>query len=187
MAVIVDKKNGKQINNKQKKGDRRVIKIIITGIILIIILAAVIDLYLVYLIAPSVKISPNKIENFTPITTNDYEIGFILTLKNPTNAKVQVEKVTYNIYIEFHLVDHGEKSSFQISPGESDHTFLIPINILDLPASIRNNLLSSTVSIKINGIMIIPIHLMRTIKIGEITREYEILDDISPNKAFFLK
>ncbi len=183
MAEINNKNISKQVNKISKNNGKKIFKIIAIFIIIIIISAILIDLYLAYLAAPSVKISPKKIESFKPISSNDYEVDFIITLNNPSNSKILVEKFTYNIYVEFQLVSHGEKTFFELSPGESDQMFCVNVNINDLPKVIREQLLSSTVSIKIVGTMTIPIKLLRAIKIGEITREYEILQDISASRA----
>jgi LEA14-like dessication related protein len=174
----------KQLNDNSKKRKKNIIKIITLLIIVIIIIAMVIDLFLAYLVAPLVKVSSQKVESFTPISTNDYEIDFVITMDNPTDSKILIEKITYNLFVEFQLVGRGEKTSFELSPGKTDQSFSVNIDINDLSIVIREQLLSSTVSIKIAGTMTIPIRLMRAIKIGEVTREYELLQDISASRAF---
>ncbi len=166
------------------KSRRKILKIVSVIIVVIIVSALMVDLYREYLMAPSVKVTSKKIESFKPISTNDYEIEFIITLYNPTDIDIQIEKLTFNVYIEFFLIGEGDKDSFKIFPGNNDLTFSYGIRVFDLPTNIREQLLNSPITVKISGTLTIPIKLIRTIKVGEVKGEYELLQDITASKGY---
>ena len=147
------------------------------------VLVLALDIVMAYPAAAAVEVSPRGIESFKPITSQYYEVEFNLTLENPTNDNIQVEKLTYNLYIEFQYISHGEKTSFLLSPGESNYVFIVGINIDELPAKIRDQLLESEVTIKVTGLVVLPLKIIDTIKIGEITEGYNFLWDVSAGKV----
>ncbi len=172
--VIEDKTIPKKTGKKGKK----VLKTVISLIIIVLIVITIIYLALIYQAASSVKIDPKKINGVKVISIQDYEVEFVLTLKNTANINVQVEKITYEVFIENDFLGKGEKLDFTIKSGTNDYIFSLGFNIFDLATAIRNQLLNSTSSIRINGQIFIPIKLLRMIKVGEVTGDYELVEDI---------
>jgi LEA14-like dessication related protein len=164
--------------SKPKPSSKKAIKIIVLIIVLLIIIGLILDLVLVYLAAQDVDVSPKEIESVKQITGIEYEISFKLILENPSTINIQVEKTRYNIYIEDDFIGNGEKTEFLIKPGKNDYSFSMQFNIMDLAIAVRDQLLSSSVEIKVMGDIIIPVEFLRSIKVGEVTGEFQMTEDI---------
>jgi LEA14-like dessication related protein len=146
---------------KPSKSKSKRIKIIVIIVIIIILLAALLDLFLVYSAASSLDVDPKRIESLKPVTLQDYELDFILTLKNPSGSEIEVEKITYDIYLENDYIGSGERVDFTIQPGDHDQTFKFQFNIFDLAAAVLNHLLSSNGRVKIVGKVTVPLKILR--------------------------
>ena len=160
-------------------GKGRKIKLVIFLIILIIIIGIVAHLILVYLAAKSVEITEQKVDNITAKSALEYEVTFTLTLNNPSSTEIEIEKLTYQAYLEGDYIGEGEKSEFTIEPGETEHTFKFSFNINDLTGSVRILFLQESATLKIIGDATIPVKLFGQLKVSSITVSYEYYKDIS--------
>jgi LEA14-like dessication related protein len=182
-ALAADYNKAKILEAKKKK--KRLMIYVGTCLIIFLIIGIIINLYLEYSTAPSLGVSLKEVDSVKPISSHDYEILFTLTFINPTHSEIQVEKVSYNVYLEFEHIGSGEKKSFNIQPGKKDHTFSLQFNIMDLSKAIRNKFLNSYVTIRIEGIITVPVELFNLFKVSEITWNYEKLEDVGADNVIY--
>jgi LEA14-like dessication related protein len=134
---------------------------------------------MVYLAASSVDVTNQKVDNITSQSVAEYEITFKLTLINPSSTDIDIERLTYQAYLEDEFIGEGEKSDFTIESGETDHTFKFTFNIYDLAGSVRTLFITSTATLKITGDVTIPVKLFGQWKVASVTVQYEYNEEIS--------
>jgi len=139
---------------KEKWKLYRKIKFVIT---IIIISGVIIHLFLVYSAAKSLETKEVKIIGIYPISLDEYEVKFTLTLYNPKNTEIEVDYISYNVYIENEFVGYGEKPHFIIKHGTHNYTFLFSFSILNLSSATKSLILAGeSIDIEIKGNVIIP-------------------------------
>ncbi len=131
------------------------IKIAITIFILV---GVIIHLAMVYNAAKSIEIVDKKIVGLYPKypKIDEYEVNFMLTLKNPKDTTIEIDYIKYKIYIENEFIGEGEKPRFFIEHGIKNYTFLFSFNILNLTSPTRNILMKGNADMIIEGEVIIP-------------------------------
>ncbi len=131
------------------------IRLLIT---IIIIAGVIIHLFLVYDAAKSIEVVDKKIVGLYPVypKIDEYEVKFMLTLKNPKSTTIEVDYISYKIYIENEFLGEGEKPRFFIKHGTENHTFLFSFNIMDLTSSTREILINGNANVTVKGEIIIP-------------------------------
>ncbi|NIA10157.1 MAG: hypothetical protein GWP10_10650 [Nitrospiraceae bacterium] len=137
-----------------KKNLKR-IKLVVT---IIIIAGVAVHLAFVYNAAKSVEITDKKIVGVYPEypSLDKYEVKFMMTLNNPKHTDIEVDYVSYNIYIENEYLGNGEKPRFSIEHGSNNQTFLFSFSIFNLTAPTRNILMHGNANVTVKGDVIIP-------------------------------
>jgi len=142
------KKYGKGWKEKLRK-----IRIIAT---VIIIVGVGIYLAFVYDTAKSIKIVEKRIESVYPKDADEFEVRFFLVLKNPKKFDIEIDYISYKIYIEKEFVGEGAKPHFFIENGEKKYEFDTTFSIKNTSQAIKNSLLMGEANIKIKGDVMIP-------------------------------
>lgn len=128
------------------------------AITIIIIAGVAIHLVLVYNAANSIEITDKRIISLYPqsVLLDEYEVKFSLSIKNPKGTSIEVDYISYRVYIEDEFLGEGEKPHFSIDPGITNHTLLFSFTIYDLSSSTQRVLLSGAANVTIKGEVMIP-------------------------------
>ncbi|HEC88926.1 MAG TPA: hypothetical protein ENI52_06390 [Thermoplasmata archaeon] len=134
----------------------RRIKFIIT---VVIISGVLIHLFIVYDTAKSLEIKDKKIVGIYPKypSIDEYEVKFILTLNNPKTTEIEIDYISYSVYVENEFIGSGEKPHFIIQHGIHNYSFLLSFSILNLSSTTKSLLIGGDeINIHIKGDILIP-------------------------------
>jgi len=140
---------------KDFKKNLRKIKLAVT---VIIIAGVAVHLALVYNAAKSIEITGKKIVGLYPEYpgVDKYEVKFMMTLDNPKHTDVEVDYISYNIYIENEYLGKGEKPRFSLEHGPNNQTFIFSFSIFNLTDPARKVLMNGNADVTVKGDVIIP-------------------------------
>ena len=164
-----------------KDSHKRILRRIKVAATVIVLAGVVIHLFMVYEAAKSIEIVDKKIIGIYPkyLKPDEYEVKFSLALKNPKRTEIEIDYISYEVYIEDEFVGKGEKPRFIIQHGMKNYTFLLSFNILNLTTPTKNLLLNGGVNIIIKGEVIIPAKFLGLFTWRYIKLPYTIHDIIS--------
>ncbi|MCD6299534.1 MAG: hypothetical protein J7L93_02860 [Thermoplasmata archaeon] len=128
------------------------------AVTVIIIIGVAVHLALVYNAARSIEITDKKIVGVYPEypSVDEYEVKFMMTLNNPKHTNVEVDYISYNIYIENEYLGNGEKPRFSLEHGANNQTFIFSFSIFNLTAPARSVLMNGNADVTVKGDVIIP-------------------------------
>jgi LEA14-like dessication related protein len=164
---------------KEKKSKKKLFRMIIFFIILIIIFGIIANLIMVYLAASSVEVVNKRLNKLEALSIDTYEITFTLTLENPTDTTIDIDKITYDAYLEDSYLGKGFKTDLAIDPGVEDYMFTFSFKLQDLSEAVRQNFLSNSATLKINGEITIPVKFMGVAEFMKITLPYDFTEEVS--------
>ncbi|MCJ2540895.1 MAG: hypothetical protein LN414_06480, partial [Candidatus Thermoplasmatota archaeon] len=108
------------------------------AITLIIIVALVGHVAIVINAANSLEVEQVMVISAAPGTIlGDFVIVFEITLSNPTGSTIEVDRITYDLFLKDEFIGEGEKTNFQVEPGTQGLEFEVTFNIYDLPAPVQ--------------------------------------------------
>jgi LEA14-like dessication related protein len=178
-SEVVTELNSESTEVKRPGGSKRWVRIIMILIILFVIIGIGSHLYLIYKAASSLEVSEVKVDSITSRSFSDYDVTFTITIKNPTSTTLEVERLTYLIYLEDDFLGSGEKIDFEINPGSAEYSFVVRFNIYDLDGTARQLFLTDSATLTINGDATVPVKMFGAWKISSITVPYEHDEEIS--------
>ena len=149
----------------------RKIKIIAT---IILILGVAVYLIIAYQTAKSISIVEKKITGVYPLSLDNYEVRFSLTLKNPKNFDIEIDYISYNIYVENEFVGKGVKSSFFIENGIHEYDFSAIFSIKNTSKATQQLIMKNDANVKIKGEILIPAKFLGLFTWKHIKIPYEI-------------
>ncbi|KAA0013360.1 MAG: LEA type 2 family protein [Thermoplasmata archaeon] len=151
-----------------------------TMITIVIIVGVAIHLFMVYDAAKSIKIVDKKIIGVYPnyLEPDEYDIKFMLSLKNPKKTTIEIDYIKYKVYVEDEFLGEGEKPRFFIQHGTENYTFLFTFNIMDLVTPVKNILMKGEVNITVKGDTIIPAKFLGLFTWKYIDLPYEINEKV---------
>lgn len=128
------------------------------AVTIVIIAGVIIHLAFVYNAAKSIEITDKKIVGVYPKypSVDEYEVKFMLTLNNPKHTNIEVEYISYKIYIENEYLGKGEKPRFSLGHGQNNQTFLFSFSIFNLTTPTSHLLMNGNANVTIKGDVIIP-------------------------------
>ncbi|KAA0003878.1 MAG: hypothetical protein FE043_01850 [Thermoplasmata archaeon] len=128
------------------------------AVTIVIIAGVIIHLAFVYNAAKSIEITDKKIVGVYPKypSVDEYEVKFMLTLNNPKHTNIEVEYISYKIYIENEYLGKGEKPRFYLEHGQNNQTFLFSFSIFNLTTPTSHLLMNGNANMTIKGDVIIP-------------------------------
>lgn len=192
---MLKEKNEKNTQNKDKTTDEEIEKLnriekmlrrlrfsfrVKMAITIFIIVGLVVYLYWVYAAANALSIENEKIKSVSPAGSPEEYVAVLgLTLDNPTSTTIEVDRITYNAYIEDNYVGEGEKTYFKIEPGIHELEFSVTFNIQDLPADVKTLFLEETANLTIKGEFTIPAKVFGLFTYTTITAPYSITEPVS--------
>ena len=156
----------------------RKIKLIIT---MVIIVGVVMHLILVYTAANSLKIKDGRIVGIYPRypKPDEYEVKFMLTIYNPKTTDIEIDYISYDVYIENEFIGSGEKPRFVIGHGIHNYTFIFSFSLSNLSSASSSLLLSGgEVNVDIKGDVIIPAKFLGLFTWRYIKLPYEIEEKV---------
>ena len=113
------------------------------------------------------------------IMIGDFVVVFKISLLNPTGSTIEVDRITYLLYLEDEFIGEGEKSNFQVEPGSQNLEFDVTFTIYDLPGPIQELFYGSSATLTIEGEVTVPIKLFGVWRYTEVTVPYDHEEDIS--------
>ncbi|MCD6572715.1 MAG: hypothetical protein J7K95_01300 [Thermoplasmata archaeon] len=153
----------------------RKIKLLVT---IIIIIGVATYLIFVYDAAKSISIVDKKIEGAYPVSFDEYEVRFSLTLKNPKNFDIEIDYISYKIYIEDEFVGEGAKPHFFIENGVKKYGFDATFSVKNLSQAGKEALMNGEANLKIKGVIMIPAKFFELFTWKHIKIPYEIRERI---------
>ncbi|RLF73103.1 MAG: hypothetical protein DRN55_04570 [Thermoplasmata archaeon] len=123
---------------------------------LLIVSGVAIDLGYTYAVAKDVQIVDKKISSITPEGELRFRATLTFTFDNPRDRELDLEGLTYRIYVEGSYLGEGEKGAFTISPGLSNHTFDIHFDLRDLGAALDSALGKEVLHLRVKGHVKVP-------------------------------
>lgn len=151
-------------------------KVLVT---LVILVALVGHIALVINAANSLEVEDVRVISVAPgIVLGDFVVVFEITLDNPTGSEIDVDRITYKLYLEDEFLGEGEKMNFQVESGRQDLEFEVTFNVYDLPAPVQELFFSSGAMLTIEGEVTVPIKLFGVWTYTEVTVPYEHEEEI---------
>ena len=183
--IEVNTGNGNKSTEKIEEMDKSLRRIRFTlriklAITIFIIIGIIVYLFLIYAAANSLSIEDESIKSISPTgTPEEYNAVLVFSINNPTSTSIELDSITYEIYIEDNYVGEGEKGHFKIEPGIHDQDFTVVFNIRDLPASIKTIYLEQNTNLTIEGEVTIPVKVFGLFTYTTITIPYSVTKEIS--------
>jgi LEA14-like dessication related protein len=155
----------------------RWLKIAVT---LVIAMALVGHVALVLRTANSLEVERVSIVSVAPgVVVGDFLVTFELTLHNPTGGSIEVDRLTYDLFLEDDFIGDGEKSDFKVEPGSQRLDFQVTFNAYELSTPAQELFFSSTAKLTIDGEVTVPIKLFGVWRYTEVTVPYEHEEQVS--------
>lgn len=123
---------------------------------LLLVSGVVADLGYTYVVARDVQITDKSISSITPEGDLRFRATVIFTFDNPRGKELNLEGLSYRIYVEETFLGEGEKGSFTISPGLSKHTFEVNFDLRDLGAALESALGKDVLLLRVKGVVRVP-------------------------------
>ncbi len=145
---------------------------------LVILLGVGLHLGLVYHAASSLELVDKRLDSVVPVSADTYEVSFTLTLDNPTSISVEVDHISYDIYIEDDFAGAGQKSGFSIDPGSEELSLSLTISGQDLSGPTRTLLTQGGAMVTIKGEVTIPAKFLGLFTWRHLTLPYEVEEEV---------
>ncbi len=150
------------------------------AITLFLIIGIVVYLYAVYAAASSLSLEDETITSVAHTgSAEEYEAKVNLTISNPSSNAIEVERISYDAYLEGNYVGDGVREQFSIAPGTEQYSFKILFNIKDLPPAAKSLFLDEGAELTIKGDVTIPAKVFGWFTYTRITLPYSITETFS--------
>ncbi len=103
--------------------------------ILLLIIGTIFSVYPLYQAAQDISVTDQNIEILKDVEGDIVEIEASITLKNP-HLEIEVQELTYRVYIEDEYVGENSKKNLEIPTGESTIELPFSVNLTELNESI---------------------------------------------------
>lgn len=130
-------------------------------VILVIVVALVGQMAFVYRAATSLSVERVRVNSVSSGDhVGDFTVVFDISLQNPTGSGIDVDRLTYDLYLEDEFIGDGSKDSFTVEPGPTVLDFSVTFNIFDLPTPVQETFTSGTATLTIKGEVTVPVKLL---------------------------
>ena len=147
---------------------------------LVIVVALVGHVALVVNAANSLEVEGVRVVSVAPgVVVGDFVVTFEIDLRNPTGSTLEVDLLTYDLFLEDEFIGEGEKAAFEVGSGSQTLEFQVTFNAYDLPAPVQELFFSSTVKLTIEGEVTVPIKLFGVWDYTRVTVPYEHEEQVS--------
>ncbi|RLG39685.1 MAG: hypothetical protein DRO01_05215 [Thermoproteota archaeon] len=131
----------------------RYLKMLLT---LLLISGVVVDLAYTYAVSKDLQITDKRITAITPEGGTVFKAVLQFTFENPRSKELELQGITYKIYVEGEYLGEGEKGAFTIPPGESNQSFEILFDLQDLGSVLDSVLGKEVVHLRLKGEVMVP-------------------------------
>jgi LEA14-like dessication related protein len=153
------------------------LKVLVT---VVIIVALVGHVALVVNAANSLEVERVRVISVAPgVVLGDFVATFEITLRNPTGSSIDVDRITYDLYLEDEFIGKGDKADFRVEPGSQTLEFQVTFNAYGLPGPVQELFFSSTTTLTIEGEVTVPIKLFGLWRYTDVTVPYEHEEEVS--------
>lgn len=147
---------------------------------LVILIMLVGHMVVVYNAADSLEVESVRVTEILPGSIDgDFTVVFEITLLNPTSGTIEVERLTYDLFLESAFIGKGSKDHFSIEPETTALDFAVTFNIFDLPEPVQDAFISTSATLDIEGEVTVPIKLLGFWTYTRITLPYDHQEEIS--------
>ncbi|UCC93574.1 MAG: LEA type 2 family protein [Thermoplasmata archaeon] len=149
-------------------------------IVLVLVVALLGHSVLVINAANSLEVQEVRVISVSPgIVLGDFIVVFEIVLNNPTSSTIDVDALTYDLFLEDEFIGAGEKTEFGVRPGLQGLQFEVTFNVNDLPAPVQELYYGSSATLTIEGEVTVPIKLLGIWRVTEVTLPYEHEEEVS--------
>ncbi len=125
---------------------------------LVILIMLVGHMVVVYNAADSLDVESVRVTEILPGSIDgDFTVVFEITLLNPTSGTIEVERLTYDLFLESAFIGKGSKEHFSIGSGTTALDFSVTFNIFDLPQPVQDAFIQASATLDIEGVVTVPI------------------------------
>jgi LEA14-like dessication related protein len=150
------------------------------GVSLLILIMLVGHMVVVYNAADSLDVESVRVMEILPGSIDgDFTVVFEITLLNPTSGTIEVERLTYDLFLESAFIGKGSKEHFSIGSGTTALDFSVTFNIFDLPQPVQEAFVQASATLDIEGEVTVPIKLLGFWTYTRITLPYDHQEEIS--------
>ncbi len=119
-----------------------------------------------------VSVEPKDIEG-------DFTVTFKISLDNPTGGSIDVDRLTYDLFLEDEPIGEGEKTDFQVVPGSQSLDFTVTFNVYELSGPVQEAFFQTVATLTIEGDVTVPVKLFGVWRYTEVTVPYSYDEDVS--------
>lgn len=149
-------------------------------VIVVILVALLGHIAIVINTANSLEVEEVRVVAVAPdIVVGDFVVVFKITILNPTGSTIEVDRLTYLLYVEDEFIGDGEKTAFQVERGSQSLEFQVTFTIYDLPDPVQKLFYGSSATLTIEGEVTVPIKLLGLWRYSEVTVPYDHEEEIS--------
>jgi LEA14-like dessication related protein len=141
---------------------------------LVILLGVGLHLGLVYHAASSLELVDERLDSVVPVSADTYEVSFTLTLDNPTSISVEVDHISYDVYVEDDFAGAGERSGFSLDPGKEELSLSLTFSGQNLSGPALTLLTQGGAMVTIKGDVTIPAKFLGLFTWRHLTLPYEV-------------
>ncbi len=150
------------------------------GVSLLILVMLVGHMVVVYNAANSLEVESVRATEILPGSIDgDFTVVFEISLLNPTIGTIEVERLTYDLFLESAFIGKGAKEHFSIGSGTTALDFSVTFNIFDLPEPVQDAFIKASATLDIEGEVTVPIKLLGFWTYTRITLPYEHQEEVS--------
>ncbi len=152
-------------------------KVAVSVLVLIMLVG---HMVVVYNAANSLEVDSVRVtEVFPGSIDGDFTVVFEITLLNPTSGTIEVERLTYDLFLEGEFIGEGSKDHFSIEPGTTALDFAVTFNIFDLPEPAQDAFIKASATLGIEGDVTVPIKLLGFWTYTRVTLPYDHEEEVS--------
>lgn len=154
----------------------RIVKLVV---VLVIVVGLVSHVFLVYRAASSLEYMGGGVGSLESTTSPyEYKAVILLELKNPTTTAIDIDRLTYSIYVEDEFVGSGQKGAFSVRPGLDEYDFEVEFSITDMSEATRVLFLQENATLIITGEASVPLKIFGVYRLSSITVPYTIEEPV---------
>lgn len=165
---------------QRRVGRLRVMTWLKLAISLIILVALVGHIVVVWNTANSLDVVGTQVVSMEPQDIEgDFTVTFKITLDNPTGGSIDVDRLTYDLFLEDEPIGEGDKTNFQVVPGTQSLDFTATFNVYELSGPVQEAFFQAKATLRIEGDVTVPVKLFGVWRYTAVTIPYSHEEDVN--------
>lgn len=147
---------------------------------IVVIIGLVVHLALVYNTANSLSVEGRHVTNVAPTSLDgEYTVTFSITIDNPTRTSINVDRLTYKLYLEDDFLGEGEKAFFKVTTGTASYEFQVTFDAASLAGPTYTLFTQESATLRITGKVTVPAKVFGLWTYTHITVPYSQEEEVS--------